>query len=118
MKLPKFLSASTSNDVADTGGTGTPGQFEHEYFQRRRTPRNLIAEREAQGQLGLPGTDRISQAELVQRKANEPLRPSVEQKPMDVGLFGDEAKQKELFQGATDRARNSAGTGASSKPPN
>jgi hypothetical protein len=41
----------------------------------------------------------------VQRKANEPLRPSVEQKPMDVGLFGDEAKQKELFQGATDPRR-------------
>jgi hypothetical protein len=46
MKTPKSLSASTSNDVADTGGAGTPDEFEHEYFQRRRTPRNLIAERE------------------------------------------------------------------------
>ena len=129
MKLPKFATRASgvvppvpgtegaAGDAprgAGREGAGTPDEFEREFFQRRRTARNLIAEREAQGQLGLPGTDRISQAELVQRKANEPLRPSVEQKPMDVGLFGDEAKQKELFQGATDRAGNSADAGARS----
>ena len=70
-----------------------------DFYQRRRN-RDLIVERELQGQLGLPGTERISQAEQAQRLANAPLRPPVEQRPMDEGLFGDEKAQKELFQGA------------------
>jgi hypothetical protein len=68
-----------------------------EYFQRR-PGRNLTAEREAEGQLGLPGAERNSEAEQAQRGANAPLKPSVEQKPMDEGLFSDEKDQKELFQ--------------------
>ena len=64
-------------------------------YQKKR---DLIREREAQGQMGLPGTERITQGELAQRRANEPLRPSVEQKPMDIGLFGDAKEQGELFQ--------------------
>jgi hypothetical protein len=35
---------------------------------------------------------------LAQRKSDEPLKPGVAQKPMDIGLFSDEAKQRELFQ--------------------
>jgi hypothetical protein len=78
-------------------GEGARAEVE-EYFQRRKQPPNLIAERETEGQLGLPGTERISQGELAQRKANEPLKPSAEQKPMDEGLFGTAKDQKELFQ--------------------
>jgi hypothetical protein len=59
---------------------------------------DLFAEREAEGQQNLPGTERIGQGELAQRRAYQPLKPTKEQKPMDVGLFGDEAKQKTLFQ--------------------
>jgi hypothetical protein len=71
-----------------------------ELFQRKRAGEgpNLFAEREAEGQTGLPGAERISEAELAQRRANEALKPTVAQKPMDVGLFGDEKGQKELFQ--------------------
>ena len=47
-------------------------EAEREYFQRRR---DLVKEREA-----------------------ESLKPTVEQKPMDEGLFGEPGKQKELFQ--------------------
>jgi len=65
-------------------------------YQRKR--RDLIAEREAEGQMGLPGTERISDAERAQRLANAPLKPTVEQKPMEEGLFGEGAKQRELFQ--------------------
>jgi hypothetical protein len=56
-------------------GAGTQAaadEFGREFFQRRRTARDLIAEREAEGQLGLPGTERIGQGELARRKANEP----------------------------------------------
>jgi hypothetical protein len=35
-------------------------------------------------------------ADLAQRKANAPLRPSVAQAACDVGLFGDEAAQLDL----------------------
>jgi hypothetical protein len=69
---------------------------EVEFFQRRN--RDLIAEREDEGQQQIPGADRITQAELVQRRANAPLKPGVEQKPADEGLFGDQTKQGELFQ--------------------
>lgn len=44
----------------------------------------------------LPGGERISDAELAQRRADQALKPKVPQKPMDTGLFGDEAKQLEL----------------------
>lgn len=91
-------------EPAREAGAARPEEVE--YFQRRRgASRDLIAEREREGQQELPVFDRISQAELVQRRANEPLRPAVEQKPMDEGLFSDEAKQKELFQGASGRVR-------------
>ena len=66
----------------------------------RKNPGEPAAEPGAEGkpQLVLPGAERITQAEQAQRGANAPLKPVVEQKPMDVGLFSDEAAQKELFQ--------------------
>jgi hypothetical protein len=89
-------------EVPATGGAaryaGARFPEEVEFFQHGGKERDLIAEREAEGQQQIPGADRISQAELVQRRANAPLKPSVPQKPADEGLFGDEGKQKELFQ--------------------
>jgi hypothetical protein len=35
-------------------------------------------------------------AEVAKRKAGEPLKPKVRQKPADEGLFGDEANQTDL----------------------
>jgi hypothetical protein len=68
-------------------------------FEQRRPPApDLFAEREAEGQQNLPATERIGQGELAQRRADAPLRPAKEQKPMDVGLFSDDAAQKTLFQ--------------------
>jgi hypothetical protein len=37
------------------------------------------------------------QATLAQRKANAPLRPTAPQRAMDVGLFGDDARQSDLI---------------------
>ena len=45
----------------------------------------------------LPGAERISDAALAQRRADQPLRPRAAQKPMDEGLFGDESKQTDLL---------------------
>lgn len=70
-----------------------------EFYQRKRE-RDLIAEREVEGQQQIPGAEKITDAELAQRRANEPLKRTAEQKPMDVGLFGDEKDQQELFQQA------------------
>jgi hypothetical protein len=45
----------------------------------------------------IPGAEKISYAELAKRKAEEPLKPKVGQKPADEGLFGDRANQTDLF---------------------
>jgi hypothetical protein len=45
----------------------------------------------------IPGAERISDAEGAKRRADEPLRPRVGQKPADEGLFGDGATQTDLI---------------------
>ena len=37
----------------------------------------------------IPGAEKVSDAEVAKRKAGEPLKPRVAQKPADEGLFGD-----------------------------
>ena len=44
----------------------------------------------------IPGAEKISDAEVAKRKAAEPLKPKVGQKPADEGLFGDWAYQTDL----------------------
>jgi hypothetical protein len=61
---------------------------------------DLFAQREADGQQQLPGTERIGQGDQAQRLADQALKPKVAQKDLDVGLFGDDAKQKSFFQSA------------------
>ena len=41
----------------------------------------------------IPGAEKISGAEVAKRKAGQPLKPRVAQKPADHGLFSDESKQ-------------------------
>jgi hypothetical protein len=45
----------------------------------------------------LPGAEKISDAELAQRRADQALKPGVAQKPADFGLFGDSNKQIDLL---------------------
>lgn len=45
----------------------------------------------------IPGAEKIGQGEQAQRKADEPLKPVVAQKPPDQGLFGDGSKQTDLI---------------------
>jgi len=94
-------------EIMDREGVTDPGvayeravMEEPEFAQAARRPvePGLFAEREAEGQQVLPGGERISDAELAQRRADQALKPKAEQKPMDIGLFGDAAKQRELFQ--------------------
>lgn len=44
----------------------------------------------------LPGAERVSLAEIAQRRANTPLKPKTPQRPCDAGLFGDSHQQKEM----------------------
>ncbi len=41
----------------------------------------------------IPGAGKVSDAEVAKRKAGEPLKPKVRQKPADHGLLSDESKQ-------------------------
>ena len=41
----------------------------------------------------IAGADKISGAEVAKRKAGQPLKPQVAQKPADHVLFSDESKQ-------------------------
>jgi hypothetical protein len=70
--------------------------------------RQPATERGAEGkpQLVIPGTERISDAELAKRKAAEALKPKVAQKPADEGLFGDESKQTDLVDQARHRTHH------------
>ena len=52
---------------------------------------------EAGQQTVLPGAERASDATMAQRRANSPLKPRRAQQPCDVGLFSDEANQRDLF---------------------
>lgn len=45
----------------------------------------------------LPGAEKATDADLAQKKADEPLKPDVAQKPADEGLFGDERNQGDLI---------------------
>jgi GNAT superfamily N-acetyltransferase len=51
---------------------------------------------EAGEQTVIPGAEKISDAELAQKKAEEGLKPKVEQKEPG-GLFGDDSKQTDLL---------------------
>src|SRR5271156_2333035 len=44
----------------------------------------------------IPGAEKILGAEVAKRKAREPLKPKVAQKPADEGLFGDRDYQTDL----------------------
>lgn len=81
-------------------GAKSADEFVKELFQKIKRERNLHAEREAEGQMSLLGTERLSDAERAQRAADDKLRPTVGQKPMDEGLFGDSHNQKTLFHTA------------------
>jgi hypothetical protein len=57
---------------------------------------------EGRPQTVIPGAERISEAELAQRRADERLKPTAPQRPADEGLFGDTHLQDELFTGGRD----------------
>jgi hypothetical protein len=48
----------------------------------------------------IPGTERISDAELAKQRAEQPLKPKAKQKPADEGLFSDESMQTDLVDQA------------------
>lgn len=63
----------------------------------------------------IPGTDRISDAELAKRRAERPLKPKAKQKPADEGLFSDESKQTDLVDQIAAKARKPEPAKASSR---
>jgi hypothetical protein len=45
----------------------------------------------------IPGAEKLSAAEVANRKACQPLKPQVAQIPADHGLFSDESKQTDFI---------------------
>jgi N12 class adenine-specific DNA methylase len=83
-----------------------PGEGEaREEAERAEQPREEVPERvesvteqtEAGEQAVLPGAEKESQGKQAQRKAEQPLKPKVAQKPADEGLFGDDKDQRDLL---------------------
>jgi N12 class adenine-specific DNA methylase len=60
-------------------------------------PQGWVGPDEGDGQSVIPGAERIGQGEQAQRRADQPLRPKLPQKPADAGLFGDEMDQRDLL---------------------
>jgi hypothetical protein len=77
----------------------------------------IVMARERDGQTAFPGTERVSDAEMVRRRAAERMRATVTQRPMDSGLFGDEWKQREIsFKANLVASSHGAGRGSSPSP--
>lgn len=69
-------------------------------------------------QLVIPGAEQRPSADLAKRRAAEPLKPRVAQKPLEHGLFGEEKNQTELFEAPGTPAKSSSVAGATAaKPP-
>ncbi len=96
--------------------TGLPGQPD-----RRQDPAAQEGDRGATGQVSrrptvdvtdqglqpvIPGAERITDRELLERRGDQPLRAKKRQKEADFGLFGDEKNQGELFSRGTGRPRS------------
>jgi len=64
--------------------------------QRPDSSRTKTESTNAGEQHVIPGAEKVSEAEVAKRKAGEPLKPKVGQKPADEGFFGDEANQTDL----------------------
>ncbi len=99
-------------DGAIHGGSGeTSGEPEYKVFSESQVksaignrgtfssddPRVLYQRSDLPGQLDLAGTAKAGDGDRAQRAANAPMKPKVAQKPMDMGLFGDEAAQIDML---------------------
>lgn len=101
-KTSKAVMETFSQDVVDKLNTS---KYEAvpilEYLRGLNEEKVLSDEKSVlkqEEQTVLPGAERITDRELAERKMQERLRSRKEQQPMDVGMFGDEAKQGTLFQ--------------------
>jgi hypothetical protein len=66
----------------------------HDLMARQPNPSRTKTESTSAGeQHVIPGAEKTSAAEVAKRKARQPLKPQVAQKPADHGLFSDESKQ-------------------------
>lgn len=90
------LEARPQGEEAQAGGAdAAPAARDDEV---RAVPEPTTEKTAAGVQTVLPGTEKVSDAELAKRKIRQPLKPKAAQKlVMDEGLFGDTSQQDELF---------------------
>jgi hypothetical protein len=92
--------------VAQLGPYRDRGQalFAAQSMKEHREQNPMMYERKSiQGISDLPGQGTLPECVkdrtgLAMKRAAEPLRPSKPQKPMDIGLFSDEASQLDLVE--------------------
>lgn len=92
--------APSGGEAVRGGGQGepspVPGAGEPQGQAGEGGPAPAVDRTEAGQQFVIPGAEKISDAEQAQNLADKPLRPTVDQKPADDGLFGDSAAQMDL----------------------
>lgn len=83
---------------AAAGSGGGEGPAVQEVRPGAVTAQDPRSETGADGrpQLIIPGAEPISDSNLAQRRADQPLKPKLPQKAADDGLFGDDSRQGDL----------------------
>jgi len=102
-ELDKIMQPTLLETALTVGETALQAREKMEAPARRAMAREREEPRfepgaEGKPQQVIPGAERRV-GEALQRKAEAPLKPKVEQKGMDFGLFGDERNQGDLFGG-------------------
>lgn len=88
--------SSTEGRPASTGRTGDGSRsVQADDGKRAQEPRSEVGA-DGKPQLVIPGAEQISQREQAQRKADEKLKPKVEQRDAG-GMFGDDVNSPQFF---------------------
>ena len=88
-----------SNQVKDLRAKKFDRSSPNIFYQRgERRLGEFTTEPGAEGldQAVIPGAERVSDRELVERRMREPMGPKANQRPLDFGLFGDETDKDQL----------------------
>ena len=88
-----------SNQIKDLRAKEFDRSSPNIFYQRgERRLGEFTTEPGAEGidQAVIPGAERVSDRELVERRMREPMGPKANQRPLDFGLFGDETDKDQL----------------------
>ena len=89
------LSETGSKAAGQRGGEVVPSGKGNKNDLTQKQTEELGAD--GKPQTVIPGAEKASQKTMAQRASDKPLKPNVEQQPLEHGLFGDSKDQGSLF---------------------